>query len=224
MINTLIFTVLVWEGIGEFGTLMEWLLPEGGEWWIVFSRVALWVLFAASALLIIFFSFTMVANLIGAPFNGLLSEKIEKHLTGRPGAQGRVNVSAFIKEIPGSILNEFHKLAYFVVFGGLVLALSLIPVVNIAFPVLWILFVSRMALLEYMSYPMENHGLKFKEVKERLSGNKVQGLGFGLAVMVATMIPLVNFLIMPAAVAGATVMWVEQWRQESPGEKGGKIT
>jgi CysZ protein len=37
----------------------------------------------------------------------------------------------------------------------------------------------------------------------------MMSLGFGLAVMISTVLPLVNFVIMPAAVAGATVMWIE---------------
>jgi hypothetical protein len=35
-------------------------------------------------------------------------------------------------------------------------------------------------------------------------------LGFGSGVMLGTMIPIVNFIIMPVAVCGATVYWVEQ--------------
>ena len=35
-------------------------------------------------------------------------------------------------------------------------------------------------------------------------------LGFGGAVMLATLIPLFNFLVMPVAVAGATALRVEQ--------------
>ena len=37
------------------------------------------------------------------------------------------------------------------------------------------------------------------------------GMGFGSAVTVTTMIPLVNFIIIPVAVAGATAMQVEQF-------------
>ncbi|MCP4040723.1 MAG: sulfate transporter CysZ, partial [Gammaproteobacteria bacterium] len=33
---------------------------------------------------------------------------------------------------------------------------------------------------------------------------------FGAAVTLALMIPVVNFLVIPAAVTGATAMWVEQ--------------
>jgi len=33
-------------------------------------------------------------------------------------------------------------------------------------------------------------------------------MGFGLAVLLTTLIPLVNFIVIPAAVAGATLFWI----------------
>jgi CysZ protein len=37
-------------------------------------------------------------------------------------------------------------------------------------------------------------------------------LGFGMAVMFSSMVPLINFVIMPAAVCGATALWLERCR------------
>jgi CysZ protein len=37
-------------------------------------------------------------------------------------------------------------------------------------------------------------------------------IGFGLATLAATMIPFINFLVIPAAVAGATALYLEQLR------------
>jgi Uncharacterized protein involved in cysteine biosynthesis len=39
-------------------------------------------------------------------------------------------------------------------------------------------------------------------------------LGFGGAILLIMTIPLLNFLTMPMAVAGATAMWVAQWSEE----------
>jgi CysZ protein len=43
-----------------------------------------------------------------------------------------------------------------------------------------------------------------------VSQKRFLNLGFGSAVSVATMTPFLNFLVMPAAVAGATALWVDQ--------------
>ena len=37
-------------------------------------------------------------------------------------------------------------------------------------------------------------------------------LGFGAAVTAAMMVPVLNFLVMPAAVAGATLLWLDHMR------------
>ena len=55
-----------------------------------------------------------------------------------------------------------------------------------------------------------NHNIRFKEQRARLGQKKLLSLGFGGSTLLATMIPLVNFFVMPAAVAGATALWVEQ--------------
>jgi CysZ protein len=57
---------------------------------------------------------------------------------------------------------------------------------------------------------MANHGLKFREMRRRLRGRPVLSLGFGAATAGLTMVPVVNFIAMPSAVAGATAMWVKE--------------
>ena len=56
---------------------------------------------------------------------------------------------------------------------------------------------------------MSNHGQLFKQQREKLFASKQLTFGFGLGVMVLTLIPVINFLAMPVAVAGATKMYVD---------------
>ena len=67
--------------------------------------------------------------------------------------------------------------------------------------------------MEYADYPMSNHGLKLPEVRQKLGEKRLMSLGFGGMVMLATMIPVGNFFVMPVAVAGATAYWVQQLRK-----------
>jgi CysZ protein len=57
---------------------------------------------------------------------------------------------------------------------------------------------------------MGNHDLSFANQKKKLGTRRGLVLGFGGSVMVLTTIPLINFVVMPLAVAGATIIWVEQ--------------
>jgi CysZ protein len=58
---------------------------------------------------------------------------------------------------------------------------------------------------------MSAHNVSFKELRKRLKERILLTFGFGFSTLILTTIPLLNFLAMPTAVAGATVMWVEEW-------------
>ena len=45
-------------------------------------RWILWILFAAAYALAVFYGFTLIANLIAAPFNAMLAARVEEKLTG----------------------------------------------------------------------------------------------------------------------------------------------
>lgn len=209
IINTLVFMAAILLGIHQFNNLLDWLLPEKNSWWFEFARIAMWVFFTAGLLFVVFFTFTLAANLLGAPFNGLLSEKIETHLSGEM-RQESGGLRDIIPGILPSLLNEFRKLMYFLILGVTVFVLSLIPVVNAIAPFLWAVFASWVLALEYIAYPMENHKIHFSQARAELKKKRIISLGFGTAVMFTTIIPLINLLVMPAAVAGATAMWVER--------------
>jgi CysZ protein len=208
-INTLLFASLFWYGASQFNPFIEWLLPD----WLDWFRWLLWPLFAATALLILFYTFTLVANLIGAPFNGLLAEAVERHLTGQtPKESGGFGKIA--RDLIPSLISEFKKILYFLVRAVPLLILFLIPGVNIVAPFLWIAFTAWMLALQYTDYPMGNHGLLFPQQRLKLQERRMTALGFGGAALFLTLIPVVNFLAMPTAVAGATAMWVEEFGKE----------
>ena len=62
--------------------------------------------------------------------------------------------------------------------------------------------------------------LGFDEMLAWLRDKRWQSLGFGGIVYVALLVPLLNLLIMPAAVAGATLFWV---REGGKGEIGNPV-
>jgi CysZ protein len=59
---------------------------------------------------------------------------------------------------------------------------------------------------------MGNHGLRLAEQRKRLKSRRLESLGFGAAVAGMQVIPVLNFVLMPAAVAGATSLWVRALR------------
>jgi CysZ protein len=192
---------------------LDWLLehslgrlPE----WLQWLRYLLWPLFAAAAVLLVFYGFSLLTNLVAAPFNGMLAEAVEQHLTGQPIDTG--GMRSLAADLVPSILSELRKLLYFAVRALPLGILFLVPVVNVAAPVLWGLFSAWMLVIEYLDYPMANHGLHFSAQRKLLRQRRLLAYGFGGSTLLLTMLPLVNFIAMPAAVAGAAAMWVGEFR------------
>ena len=93
--------------------------------------------------------------------------------------------------------------------------LFFIPGIQVLAPFLWVAFSAWMLAVSYADFPMGNHGIRFRDQRTRLGQKRLLSLGFGAAVMFGITIPFVNFLMIPAAVAGATAMWVKDFRDEA---------
>jgi CysZ protein len=210
LVSIVLFSAAILAGIHWLDELLAWLLG----WlpgWLDWLRYLLWPLFALTGVLLVFYTFSLLTNLVAAPFNGLLAEAVERQLDGR-GLADAGGWKALLADIVPSVLSELRKLLYIALRALPLGVLFLIPPVNLAAPFLWALFSAWMLVIEYMDYPMANHRLRFAEQRKQLRGRRLLGLGFGGASMLMTMIPVVNFLAMPASVAGATAMWVREFK------------
>jgi len=213
IINILFFSAGIYFGFAYFTETMDNFLDTTNMWsWVAaiveWIKPLLYVLFAMALLVLIFYTFSIMANIVAAPFNSLLSEAVEKNLTGK-SMDAAAGWKKIIKEIIPTILMELGKLTYMLLWSiPFLILLFTVPVLG---PVLWFLFTAWMMSLEYMDYPMGNHQLKFSEQRSLQKKNRLFSLGFGGVTMGASMIPLINFIVMPTAVIAATIIWVEQY-------------
>lgn len=207
LINVLVFSAAVWYGVVSFETFIAWMQSKVPAW-LQWLEWVLWPLFVLALLIVVFYTFSLVANLLAAPFNGLLAEKVELHLTGRPLNEGG-GLKKVLIELAPTLIDELRKLLYILLWAVPFLLLFLIPGVNVAAPLLWFLYTAWMLAFEYSDYPMGNHGLRLRAIRGRLRRRRALALGFGATAAGMTMIPVLNFVVMPSAVAGATAMWVE---------------
>ena len=204
LVNLVVFgAAIVWLA-GVFGGFVSSVVGSVPGWldWLAWI---LWPLFGLTVALTGFYTFTLVANVIGAPFNGLLSERVEDLLapdTRRPPS------APFARELIAAPVAELGKLAWFVVLAVPFLLLFLIPVVNVVAPFAWFAFSAWTLAREYADYPMGNHRLGFWRQRAVLRQRGAMVMGFGAAVLAMTLVPILNFVAMPAAVAGATRLWV----------------
>lgn len=205
LLNGLVFAVGTWWFFGFLGRIQaaitDW-LPEWLDWlsWLV------WPLAAAAAVVLIWSTFTMVANLLGSPFNGLLAEKVQRTL--KPGVE--FPDLSLAREIVRAPIAEIRKLGYFLLLALPILLIVVIPVVNVVAPVAWVGYGCWLLALEYCDYPLSNLGLRLKDERRLLRDRRWLALGFGAGVMSMTVIPGLNLVAMPAAVIGASRMWADR--------------
>jgi CysZ protein len=207
-VNILIFGSLIGITFSYVAGLMESLLAVIPGW-LEFIQWILWPLIGLTVALITGYVFTAVALIIASPFNGLLAEKAEELITGRP-VDALEGLGPALMALPRGIVREIMKLLYYVPMAAFVLLLSFIPGLNAVAPALWFLLGAWMMSIQYVDYPMDNHQLSFADVKEAVRRRRLSSMGFGGMVALCSGIPVVNFFVVPSAVVGATLLWCEE--------------
>lgn len=186
--------------------------------WLSWLPYLLWPVFALAAMLVLFYTFTLLANIIGSPFNSFLSARVEWTVSGKLPDSGR----SLGQDIYISIRDELRRIVYILwrslLIGALGLLLLLVPIINILTPLLWFAFTAWMLAMQYSDYPLSNHGVDFRAQTPLLKQHRSRIFGFGAAAALCTLIPVVNFVAMPAAVAGATLLWADTPLSVSPGK------
>jgi len=209
-INLIIFSAFSYWAIGQFSGLLAFMMGYLPDWdWL--ATVVQWILsilFGLILLLTMGYTFTLVANLVAAPFNGILAEKVEIKLTGKaPPSETLISMTF------RTIGRELRKWMYFLPrsFGLLILGgiLLLIPGLNLIVPLISFLWGAWCMAIQYVDYPVDNHQLDFAVLKKRVGTHKYTSLGFGGVIILASSVPIVNFFVMPVAVAGATALAIE---------------
>lgn len=217
LINSLLFAfAIAWAGSRIDGLVlrMQDAAPNYLDWvvWL------LWPVFVLLALLGLFFGFTVLANLIGSPFNGLLAERVEKMVDPESRQPDSLSLA---RELFTAPLEELRKLMYVFLLAIPLVLLLLVPPAYPFLPFLWAAFGAWVLALEYLDYPLGNWNLTTRQQRLLLRKRRMLALGFGSGVSLLTAIPVLNFVAMPAAVIGGTLLWSEQLKKEIRVERGG---
>ncbi|HBY85072.1 MAG TPA: sulfate transporter CysZ, partial [Colwellia sp.] len=188
-INALLFSFAFYFVYLELNTymdsMMSW-LPS----WLDWLSVVLWPLAVLTILVVFSFIFSTVANWLAAPFNGLLSEKMEAILSGNEAPKG--SMLDIVKDIPRTLSREWQKLAYYLPRAiGFFIIMWLLPVVG---QVIWFLFIAWMMAIQYKDYPFDNHKVPFATMKQMLKQKQGISYSFGITVALFSMIPIVNLV------------------------------
>ncbi|MFA0811345.1 sulfate transporter CysZ [Microbulbifer epialgicus] len=233
LINLVLFIIISGIMISQLGGLSDYISSllshtpvdtENMSWWeAIMAKGTAWVasifrwLAWIIALLVLFlfflvygYLFGVITNIIAAPFNGILAEKVEELLTGKAPPP-----EPLMQMVWRTLGRELRKLGYFIFWGLIILLVATATSWTIIVPaVLTALWGAWSMAIQYVDYPLDNHQRPFSELKSVLHRRKLTSLTFGGTVMLAKMVPILNIFVMPAAVAGGTALWIERLREE----------
>ncbi len=194
---------------GLDAALDRW-LPADIDWlrWLLFPILAVMLLAIA------FFTFALVANLILAPFNGLLSERVEHALTGQVARAPDETVPAAMLR---SMRQALRRLGYVAIRLLGVFLLGMIPVAGVLALPFGVVLGGWLLAMEFADNPLGNWGWDFVRQRELMKRHRAGFIGFGLTAMGLSLIPIVNFAVIPAAVAGMTAYCLQLRAAEDAG-------
>jgi len=215
LLNTILYILLVGVAFHQLSALLDRWLGQMPGWLGVFSFL-LWPVLALTMAIVVLFSFTLVAHLIAAPFYGLLAEKVQRRLA--PDSLPETSRwEAFVSVTVRTLSRELHKLSYILPRMLILLVISLIPLVNLISPWLWLAFSGWATALQYCDYAADNEGVSFRETRRLLASPRWPTWLFGASVSLCTLIPFAPLVLMPAAVIGGTHLWVERRHNKPQG-------
>lgn len=194
LINLILYSSALYFGYSYISDLVTQFIPA----WLSWLEWLIWPLFFISFLAIGFFTFTLLANLMAAPFYSQLSAKTLELISENKHSITEQNISKVVWA-------EIKRMGY--IFSRMIplLILSIIPGINLIAPFLWALFGAWCMGLEFMAYPQENAGVLFSQQKQQAKTKRISVLSFGGIIIVGLSIPVLNLVVAPAAVIGATI-------------------
>jgi CysZ protein len=190
--------------IDDIAGAVTWFAGDWPETSRTLVRTFAGIAVLGTALLVGLVSFTSFTLLIGDPFYERISAQVEDWHGGAPP---EVEIGAW-RSFGRDLADSAMLLAVTVPVGAGLFLLGFVPVVGqTVAPVLGATFGGWFLALQLVGVPFSRRGLRLAERRRALRTCRPEALGFGTAVFLCfALIPLGAVLLMPAAVAGGTLL------------------
>jgi CysZ protein len=174
-----------------------------GEAGRVLVRVGVTAAITLLAVLLAVVTFTAVTLLVGDPFY----ERIWRHVEQREGDAPADVDQSFWRGVLRSVGDSLRLLLATAAVGLCLFVGGFVPVVGQTLvPVLGALTGGWFLAVELTGFALDARGRSLRERRRALAANRARTLGFGTAVWLSFFVPLGAVVVMPAAVAGATLL------------------
>jgi len=209
LINIALVLGLFFLGMHLSESLAGRIIPVQDQWYWVVLSYAIQIVFVVALVLFGALVFYILAGIICAPFNEVLSQKTEQIFEGAKREEP-FSFRLLTKDIIISIKNEIKRTAVMLLLLLFLLIVFLIPIIGKIF---YLVFgnIITMFFLAYdnLDYSLARRRLPFTVKCRFIFKNSASCLGFGAGALVSVVIPFLNFVIIPLTVVGATILFCE---------------
>src|SRR3989338_9911458 len=203
LINILLFIGLIFTLYKNFEPLIALLITKPETWyWVVlyyiFYAVALVLLLILGTLIL-----CLIGNILASPFHEWIAQKVKTIVKGDV-IDAPFSFAFALKEFRRIFVTQCKKLSLIVILVLFSLFLVLIPGAGIFLSG----FISLLLLtLQFMDFPFEIERLSFSQQLHFFFHSFFAWIGFGLAISCLLTIPLLNLLVLPVGVIGASLLY-----------------
>ncbi|MEO1299972.1 MAG: EI24 domain-containing protein, partial [Cyanobacteria bacterium J06636_16] len=149
-------------------------------------------------------------SILGSPFYGQLSEKLEALRTGSTASPETMGGGAILRDIWRAILFELKKLLVLLIGGVLILLSNFIPGLGaIVTPIGSLTLGVTLLCLDMFDAPLERRRLKFRQKLGLIFRSLPASASFGLVCLGLVSIPLMNLLAIPLCVTAGTLFFCD---------------
>lgn len=198
--NTEFFTITLSQYIDS---------PEAAGW----AGKALTALLILFVFLLMSWTFVIVVGILAAPFNSMLSSRIERHLVGAPvETTTSKTLTQMGRSLGHTFVNEAKKLVAIIIMGILAFLLNLIP---LFYPV-GLFLVAILIAVQFVDYSWSRHEMGFSSCLKDTASHVLPYAVSGGFFLIMVTIPLLNTLVPALATSYYTVLWLERNKKLPP--------
>lgn len=190
----------------QLDTIAAWITPFAHGWpnaARIATRFAAGLALLAGVLLLSVSTFVAMTLAVGDPFYERIWRSVEERLGGAPAP-----IAEPVARALGRGIRTGLRIFLFSAGIGIALfTLGFVPVVGqLAVPVFAALFGGWVLAVEITGFAFDARGLSLTSRKRMLGADRATTLGFGVVTYLLFLVPFAAVAVMPAAVAGATLL------------------
>ncbi|SHM06606.1 EI24 domain-containing protein [Actinacidiphila paucisporea] len=200
--------------------LASWATPFADGWTSPVRgafRELVTAMLVCGGLLVAVISFTAVTLLVGQPFYESLAHRVDVSQGNAPEPPDR----SALRELWTGVRDSVRVLLLVGAFGVVLFVLGFVPVVGqTVVPAVGFCVSGFFLTAELSAVSMQRRDIALRERLRLLRGRPMLVLGFGVPLVLTFLVPFAAVVLMPGAVAGATLLTRELLHAAPPGRSG----